>query len=70
LDDLEKERQEEADAIDKAIDEEKKRKLGELENGDDLLDEFNRKAKELDEALERERANQKRLLEERMRRRR
>jgi hypothetical protein len=30
LDDLEKERQEEADAIDKAIEEEKKRKLAEL----------------------------------------
>ena len=57
MDELEKERQDEVDGIDRAIDEEKKRRLAELENSDDILEEFNRKAKELDNELEKERAN-------------
>lgn len=70
LDALDKEQQDESDGIDKAIDEEKRRRMLELENGDDILEEFKRKAKELDDELERDRANQKRLLAERMAKRR
>ena len=54
-DQLEKDRIKESEEIDKAIDDEKARKLKELEESDLIMSEFKNKCKELDDSLELER---------------
>lgn len=63
---LERDRIKESEEIDKAIDDEKARKLKELEESDLIMSEFKDKCNELDHSLEQERNRQKQQMDDRL----